>query len=68
MTSMTSYFVSCCFYVRAICEHFDFVIKSIEKDVELNRDEKNVFEYKQRELKIEEDFCKAINIHIKVNE
>lgn len=31
---ITSYFVACCFYINAMCEHFDFLMCSIGKNTE----------------------------------
>lgn len=68
MTSTTSYFVACCYYIVAICEHFDLMMDLVKKDVILNNHEENLSEYKKRERKIQENLCKAINIHIEVYE
>lgn len=50
MIAMPSYFISYCFYITAIWDHFNFFMETVEKDVELNEDEKNHFNYKKREL------------------
>lgn len=68
MSSLTSYFISCCFYISAVCQHFDLIIASVEEDVALNQDEKNLFKYMKREKKIKENLCKAINIHTEMYE
>lgn len=68
MTTITSYFISCCLYVSAVCKHFNMIIESVENEVKLNKHEKNFFKYKKRELKIKEYLCKAMNIHVKVYE
>ena len=34
MTTTTSYFVSGCFYIDAVCNHFDALIDSLKEDIE----------------------------------
>lgn len=68
MIAATSYFICGCLYIGAICDHFDVLIDTIEKDVETNQLENNSFKYKKREQEIWKCFCNAIEIHGDVHE
>lgn len=68
MTAISSYYVACCCYISGICEHFEHIMKTVGKDVELNLQEKNRFEYKKRVLRIKENLCKGIDMHFNVYE
>lgn len=63
VVSITAYFVCCCFYIGAICDHFKFLIHSIEKDVEL-------FQSGNRILlsKTKMKYIRATQLHIKIFE
>lgn len=39
--STTSYFVACCLYIVATCDHFNFLIRSIEANIKESLGEKN---------------------------
>lgn len=64
LTSITSYFVSCCTYVTAFCDHFDALMKSINKKVEEIQKGKMHANHQQ----IREGFSKAIECHTKTLE
>lgn len=69
LVALTSYFISCCFYISAICEHFEFIIEStVKSSVAKNQNEKDRFEYKKREWEIKKHLCKAINTHMNMYE
>lgn len=57
VVSVTSYFVCCCFYVQAICDHFNLLIDSIDQNDEPCAE-------RIQETKMTE----AIEIHVKVFE
>lgn len=57
VVSVTSYFVCCCLYVQAICDHFNLLINSIDQNGE---------PYDERIQKTE--MIEAIEIHVKVFE
>lgn len=66
--TITTYFVCCCIYIGAICEHFRFVYDGAMENVEQNRNEKNSQEYERKRLLINEQMNKAAEIHAKILE
>lgn len=66
--TITTYFVCCCIYIGAICEHFRFMYDFAMENVEQNRNEKNPQEYERRRFLINEQMGKAANIHAKIFE
>lgn len=60
--------MSCCLYVGAICDHFDFLCDSIMKDVEWNRFEKDSKKQRQRNQQIREKIGQMIHVHVKMFE
>lgn len=64
MTSITSYFVSCCCYIVAVCNHFSFLIQSIKKNLKQIRMEKNPLARQRNDRKITEQFVRAIEMHV----
>lgn len=60
---VTTYFMCCCSYLEAICEHFDMLIDMVEKDVERNQEEANPFKYRNRKQQIRTNLCNAIIAH-----
>lgn len=65
LTSTSSYYVCCCFYLGGLCDHFDFTIQALEKDVQQNRHEINPQKKRKRNHTIEGYLCKAIDIQNK---
>lgn len=63
--TITAYFVCCCNYITAICEHFNFLMKSIRADVEFNLIESNLFLYQKRCREIEGKLASAVDVHKK---
>lgn len=68
LTAITSYFMSCCLYICAICDHFDFLCDSIMNDVDRNRIEKDQQKYRVRHQQIEEKIGRMIKVHDKIYE
>lgn len=68
MVGITSYFVCCCFYICTICDHFQWLLQSLEADVKRNQSEKNTQKHTQNLKKIKEKFLHAIEINIKAFE
>lgn len=64
----SSYFMSCCFYIGAICDHFDYIIHSIQNDVERNRTERNLSFYQQNIRNLRRNLFQAVEIHNKALE
>lgn len=68
MTSLTSYFMSCSFYIDTMCNHFNLMLNSISKNVKLYSAEENAVKIEKHRLAINEKLCKAIEFHIKIHE
>lgn len=64
MTSITSYFVSCCCYIVAVCNHFSCLIESIKKNLKHNRMEKNPLTRQRNDRKMTKQFVRAIEMHM----
>lgn len=67
MTSITSYFVSCCYYIDAMFDHFNFMINSVSKDVERMRTEKNPRKINKIHQQIITKLRNAIKFHNKIH-
>lgn len=63
VASITSYFVCCCLYIEAICNHFKSLINAIKRDVELLNGGN-----KKLRLKIKTKYLRAIELHINILE
>lgn len=68
MSAPTSYFMSSCVYIVAICDHFNAIIDLVKKDIELNNQEKSPIERRRRYEKIKANLAKAVDIHVKIFE
>lgn len=66
--TITTYFVCCCIYIDAICEHFSFVYDCAMENVERNRHETDPQACERRQLLICADMNKAAEIHAKIFE
>lgn len=67
-TSVTSYFVSCCYYIHSMCDHFKLLINSVTNGIEHMQMEKNRWEimkiYQQTEIQLRN----IVNFHMKIKE
>lgn len=66
--TITAYFVCCCYYIVAICDHFKFLIKSFNVEVETNLEEKNPLVYQKKNREIQEKITEAIDVNVKAYE
>lgn len=66
--TVTSFFVSGCLYLGGLCDHFAFLFKSIENDLKLNENEKNIYKLNIRRQLIKAKLCKAIRVHMNLYE
>lgn len=62
VVSGTSYFVCCCFYIGAICDHYKLIIQSRIKYIGSPSSEKN--NAKKLQEKIKKLLSQAIDIHV----
>lgn len=63
MVNISTYFVCCCFYIVGICEHFDYLIHSINQIVESKDGKENASSAEKRVLNMKTTLSKAIIIH-----
>lgn len=68
MSSTTTYFISCCIYIGAICDHFNVSMCSTQELVKRNRMEKDSEERELNQLKIREQMQTSIGIHSQIHE
>lgn len=66
--TITAYFVCCCYYIVAICDHYKFVMQTIKTETDKNLDEKNPLLYQKRNCEIKKKLLEAIDIHVKAYE
>lgn len=68
-TTITSYFVSCAYYIGAICDHFNVLMEKVNYEVEKNQMENdNPAAFDKRSRKIERLLGKAVEIHCRAHE
>lgn len=68
MISITAYFVSCCFYIITMCDHFNLIMNDVKADVKCNQMEKNPREITKNRLKITKQLSHAIKLHTNIFE
>lgn len=68
MTSIASYFMSCCFYIDTMCEHFHLMLNSVKRNVELYNMETLQRDAVTIKSKIRKQLSYAIEFHIKIFE
>lgn len=65
----TTYFVSCCFYIDAICDHFEFCIASIQTNLDGRHESlPDVQMTKKIDTEIMDRINQAIRIHYEILE
>lgn len=67
-STATSYFVSICLYIGAVCDHFDFQMRTIGNDIEKNVEVENSAKCHEKYTKMREMIHKAIEIQVEVYE
>lgn len=65
--TITTYFVCCCIYIGAICDHYEFLYKSVFVNVKQS-DATHPMKSQQSQQKIAEKMSKVIITHAKVFE
>lgn len=68
VTSITSYFVSCCFYINGICDHFNLLVKSTLNDLKQIQTEKNPRKKQKASQQLMDKFSQAVEIHAEATE
>lgn len=65
-TSVTSYFVCCCFYAEAICEQFVYKMNLVKNYVTLHSGEKNVSKRREILQAIKDNLSASVDLHAEV--
>lgn len=65
ITSAVCYFLCCCLYITAICDHFNLIMHSIMEEFAQPQQNENPKKYQNRYQQIQK-FSKAVEIHGKV--
>lgn len=65
VTSVTSYFVSCCFYIGAMCDHFELMMDSIREDVDHFKSKITLETSRFKYFEITQKLNNAVKLHIK---
>lgn len=68
ITTVTSFFVSCCYYMYAMCDHIDVLINSITRAVDLMQKEVEPGKIRKIRQQIEIQLCNVIRFQIKIYE
>ena len=71
ISATTSYFISGCFYIAAICDHFEALIDSLKEDIQPNDEAKKskpIESTKRMHGKLKEKLRNAVEIHVKLYE
>lgn len=68
ISSTTAHFLCHCLYMHGICDHFDMLISSVEKNVKDNQSEMNPIVIQNGYRKIKQTFFGAIGLHINLHE
>lgn len=66
--AITSYFVSCCLYIGAICDHFDLLCNSIMGDIELFQSETDSIKCHELYQRFVLKMHRIIKIHVEMLE
>lgn len=64
MVSVTSYFVSCCFYIEAICTHFARQIQLAQEMVDQNEIMENSKNRQLNETELVKQIHEAVDLHV----
>lgn len=68
MVAITSYFVCCCFYIDAMCEHFAYLIRLSRNYIEWCQKESDPENHKKKKQEVRLAVCQSIQIHAKILE
>lgn len=68
MTSITSYMVSCCNYINAMCDHFNVLVNNVAEDVQRLKMEDNPKKIDEIRREINAQQCNIVIFFIKIYE
>lgn len=66
--SVISYYVGCCFYIFGICDHVDYLISSMQEDVDQSKIDRNAFSRAKSNKNIKEKLSRIVELHNKIFE
>lgn len=64
----TVYFVCCCIYICAICEHIDLLMQSITRNADDYQNARDPSKKKELHEKIKRTLCQVMEVHVKLFE
>lgn len=68
ISGLTAYFTCFCFYINGIGNHCDMLVASLQSNVDQNRTNPNLQQYRKYSSEIKKELCKVIEIHVKAFE
>lgn len=68
MIATTLYFVCCCFYIGALCDHLDYLFREIKNEMDVCQNEKDPIKYRQLFNGIREKLFQSIAFHVEILE
>lgn len=68
MVSITTFFVCCCFYILALCDHFEELCRIIRTDAQQFQWHINSPNYRKFYQQLNRRFCQAIDLHVTIFE
>lgn len=66
MVSLTSYFISCCFYIHTMCKHVTNIMDSVQRDVEDNLVEISPSKILKKRQKILNQLIEVVKLHVEI--
>lgn len=68
MIPVTTFFVSCSYYISALCEHISLLADSIDRDIESRLNEENSFKRMVFDGKIQKTYSQKVTVHVQLFE
>lgn len=68
MISLTTYFMSSCYYIWAVCDHLEFKLRELNALVELSMMEVDPIKHLIKIRRIKEEIIEIIKLHAKIFE
>lgn len=68
MTTITSLFVSCCYYIYAMCDHFSVLINSVSLTVEQMQTQVTKSKIRKLRQQMHNQLCDMIKLQVKIYE
>lgn len=68
MITMTSYFIGCCLYINAVCDHVELIIQETKASAQRYQSEINPWKHEKRYTEIKGKLSQALEMHVNVLE